>query len=376
MIKILYILTDTNVGGAGLLTVSLIRRLDSTAFDVSVAVPRGSALVPLLRDARADAEIIETLTGRDRSFELAAIRELKRIIKRVKPDIVHTNASLSGRIAAVSAGVPSVIYTRHCAFANKEYMMSYPAKIINGFISRRYSTRVIATADVAREKLIEIGVPDDMITVIVNGAEQFPTLDSRECAVERDRLGIAGDDFVVYTAARLEEYKGYRYIIGAARILKEKCPCVRFVCIGDGSMRAELESLSVDLDNIMFLGFCGEPYRICNIADVCLSCSYGAETTSLAISEGMSLGKPQIVTRSGGYSQLIDDGVDGICIEPQSAEAVAESVIQLYNNEKLRRQLGNAAKEKYLSALSADRMACDVTEIYLEEYKKHSGVSI
>jgi len=98
MIKVLNILTDTNVGGAGRIFLQYLKCIDRTRFDVRIAVPSGSKLTPLIKELGFD--VIETEHGHDKTYEKGAVGEYKRIIKDVKPDIVHTHSSLSGKIAA------------------------------------------------------------------------------------------------------------------------------------------------------------------------------------------------------------------------------------------------------------------------------------
>ena len=99
MIKVLNILTDTNVGGAGRIFLQYLKCIDRTRFDVHIAVPSGSQLIPLINGL--GFEVIKTEHGHDRTYEKGAVTEYKRIIKEVKPHIVHTHSSLAGKIATV-----------------------------------------------------------------------------------------------------------------------------------------------------------------------------------------------------------------------------------------------------------------------------------
>ena len=105
MIKVLNVITDTNIGGAGRVLVHYLRNFDRTRFDVYVALPEGSLLIPEVE--KAGYTPILTKHGKDKSFEPCAVTELFGIIKRLKPDIVHTQSSLSAKLAAYLAGVRS-----------------------------------------------------------------------------------------------------------------------------------------------------------------------------------------------------------------------------------------------------------------------------
>ena len=105
MIKVLQIITDSNIGGAGRLLINYLHNFDKTKFDMAVVLPRGADLKPLV-EAEGFA-VIETEHGRDKSFEMGAVSELCRIFKEFKPDLVHCHSSLSGKIAAYLCRVPA-----------------------------------------------------------------------------------------------------------------------------------------------------------------------------------------------------------------------------------------------------------------------------
>jgi len=98
MIKVLNVITDTNIGGAGRILVHYLKNFDRSKYDVYVALPEGSLLIEEIN--KAGYEVITTKYGKDRSFELPAVREFYRIIKELKPDIVHTHSSFSAKLAS------------------------------------------------------------------------------------------------------------------------------------------------------------------------------------------------------------------------------------------------------------------------------------
>ena len=95
MIKVLHILSDTNVGGAGRLMVNYLHNFDRTKFDIRVVLPKDSQLIPFV--AAEHYPVLEIEHGRDKSFDMAAVGEIKKIIREWKPDIVHTHSAFSKR---------------------------------------------------------------------------------------------------------------------------------------------------------------------------------------------------------------------------------------------------------------------------------------
>ena len=156
MIKVLNVLTDTNIGGAGKIFLQYLKCIDKQRFEVYTAVPSGSMLIPLIEEI--GYSVIETEFGHDKSMEKGAVGELRRIIKEVKPDIVHTHSSLAGKIAAYLCGVKSRIYTRHCVFDMPRKLTTFPGKQVNGLVNNTLSTEIIAVAEAAADNLTDTGV--------------------------------------------------------------------------------------------------------------------------------------------------------------------------------------------------------------------------
>lgn len=362
--KILHIITDTNIGGAGRLLLAVLKNIDKTRFDISVAVPKNSALAPLIDEI--GVKVIPTEYGRDKSYEPAAVRELVWIIKREKPDIVHTHASLSGRLAARRCRVKIRIMTRHCAFGNKKSAESFPIKQLRGAFSDILTTHYVATAEIAKRQLIAAGCSERKITVIQNGAEKMRDVPPCERAALRAALKIPDDAFVVGISARLEEYKGHRYLIDA--MSKIEVNNIYLIIVGDGSLRAELERYAREKrvsDKVMLAGFQPDMAPYYSIFDVGVNCSYGAETTPLAITEAMSVGVPSIVSNSGGNAETVTDGYDGVVVPEKDPDALAAAITSLYSDREKLKELSDNARRSYAEKFSAEIMTEKYEKLYL-----------
>ena len=139
MIKVLNIISDKNIGGAGKCVLIFSENYDKEKIDLSVALPEGSLLKkPLLE---LGVKIYEVRGIADKSFSLKGVTELKKLIKKVKPDVVHTHASMSGRIAARLAGVKRIIYTLHCVYEPSALMKSPVGHIINKTVFALFADR-------------------------------------------------------------------------------------------------------------------------------------------------------------------------------------------------------------------------------------------
>ena len=109
-IRILHVISDTNIGGAGKLLLNLSKCIDKNKFELVFAVPQGSKLkIELKKEGR----VYSFLGKGDKSADILAVPSICRIIKGVRPNIVHTHSSISGRIAAIISGIKKekIVYT-------------------------------------------------------------------------------------------------------------------------------------------------------------------------------------------------------------------------------------------------------------------------
>ena len=124
--KILQILTDTNVGGAGIWLLNFLKSYDRENLDVKVVLPKGAILVEEVK--KLGNEVIEAEKIADKSFSVPGIKVFKSIFLEEKPDIIHTHACISARIAGRLCGV-KIVNTRHCLEDKK----SFPKNIVYRF---------------------------------------------------------------------------------------------------------------------------------------------------------------------------------------------------------------------------------------------------
>ncbi len=365
MIKILNVLTDSNIGGAGRLLVNYLHNFDRTRFDSAVVLPKDSRLIPAVRAEGYD--VIETEYGRDKSWDRRAVGELRRIIRDYRPDIVHTHSSLSARVAAWQCGVPARFYTRHCAFEPSRKLTTFPGKQLNGLMNRVLSTDIVAVAEAAKQNLTDTGVPEKLITVIINGVEPLRETSPEENDALRDELGIGREDFVCGIVARLEDYKGHSYLLESAKTVLASHPGAVFLIVGEGTERERLEKQAAEsgiAGQVIFTGFCDDVAPYYGIMDLNLNCSWGTETSSLALSEGMSVGVPAVATTYGGNPYMITEGVNGLLVPEKDAPAMADAILRIMDDPELLKRLSDGARRLYREKFTARAMTEQLEALY------------
>lgn len=358
-LKVVNIISDTNIGGAGKCVITHAKFHDREKFDLTVVVPKGSKLKPEIQ--ALNVKCIEADGVADKSLSIKGIMAQRKLFCELGCDVVHAHATLSARIAARLAGVKGIVYTRHSVFEPSRFMKSPIGKLLNKIIAALFSDRIIAVAEAAAKNVTDMGVSRKKISVVLNGISPLKPLTEEEKAEQRKRFGVADGEKVVSLVARLETVKGHDDFIKAAQILKEQGVKVKLIAAGNGSREAELKSNK----DVLFTGFISDAYNLIGITDISANASFGTEATSISLLEGMSLGLPAVVTDYGGNPGVIKDGENGFLVPTHSGEKLAEKIKLLVEDEQLYRKMSKRATEIFYEKFTADNVTRQIEEIYL-----------
>ena len=370
MMRVLNIISDTNIGGAGRVILNYLRYADRTKFETLVAIPRGSLLKEPLENEHVQVYEVDGMA--DRSYNKEDVKLLQDLIRQVKPDLVHTHGALSGRIAAKRCHVP-VVYSRHSAFPVPAKLKYPPGRWVNKLINEHYADHIIAVSPATRDNLVESGISPKKITVVMNGIAPVPETSPEERAALRKSLGLEKNTFVFGILARMEDYKGHLYLVHAAKLLKDQGRTnFRVLMAGTGSFEEEVARAVVEMgveDVVQMLGFRSDVDQLLNILDVQLNASYGTEATSLALLEGMSLGLPSIVSDYGGNPFLVEHGVNGLVFPSQDSLALSKCMTRLMDHPNEVKAMGQRAKERFNAQFTGPVFAQNIERIYLDVRK-------
>lgn len=364
MIKVVEVSSDSNIGGAGKCILTFLKTFNRDEFDVCVVLPRNSLLKPEVE--KYGVKVFEADRLAEKSLDFRAVTGLKRLFGRLKPDIVHTHASMSARIAAKLCGIKTV-YTRHSVFPPSAAISKGVGKLINGMVNNMTADRIIAVAEAAKDNLIATGVSADKIDVILNGVEPLKPYNPEKISELKQKYGISDGEKTAVMAARLNVVKGHRYCVEAARILKERGVTAKFLIAGTGDtedeLREQIESEGL-ADTVIMLGFLQNVEPLMNVMDVQVNCSFGTEATSLALLEGMSLGKPAVATDFGGNPGVIEDGVNGFLTPTHDAEALADTLEKLFTDDGMYQKVSENCKNVYERKFTADVNTRNIENVY------------
>ncbi len=358
--KITHVISDGNVGGAGILLASLVDGLKNY-FDIEVILPIGSALLERLP---RDVKTVELPFSTDKSFSARDVNLFTDYFKRNPCDAVHTHAALSARLGAKMAGIRRCISTRHCATPEAKVKKMPPHKRL---LYEMATDLTVSTADFATENLIASGVPKEKIVTIKNGSPDASHY--RDSAFSaHDALGIPRKRKIIGCVARLERVKGQDLILRSAKEILKFFPEVHFVFIGCGSEANEYKRSAARLGidkSVTFTGYVCSPALYQKDFYINVNASRGTETSSLATSECMSLGVPTAASSFGGNREMITHGKNGLIFHTDNVFSLTDALLDLLESEELHRTLSLGARKIYEECFTTDTMIRSYKNLYL-----------
>jgi glycosyltransferase involved in cell wall biosynthesis len=380
-IKILRVIARLNMGGPALHVSYLTAGLRERGYDTTLVagtLARGEDSMSFVADARdVDVVRIDEL-GREISplRDLVATLRLARLIRRERPDILHTHtakAGTVGRVAALLAGrraPPIVVHTFHGHVLRGYFgpLRSRLFRLLERWLAAR-TTALIAVSPQVRDDLVALGVaPPERFVVIRLGIE----LDER-VAAERDGrtesrryLGIASERFVVGWIGRMTAVKRTDDVLVAFRRLRDDGVDAVLCMVGDGPDRPELERRAHELGVVrdtLFLGYQEDvaPFYAAFDALVLPSSNEGTPVSAI---EALAAGRPVVATRVGGVPDVVQEGQDGFLVDPGATDDLADRLARLARDPALRERMGRAGRERVLPRYAVARLIDDVDRLY------------
>jgi glycosyltransferase involved in cell wall biosynthesis len=233
--------------------------------------------------------------------------------------------------------------------------MDYPEPR-NCYTRYLYNRRVDGVVAISRsivDRLSEAGVNRRPIRLIYSGIDPRPfegSLNQDQRSNEPPRVAIL---------AVLEERKGHRFLLNAARVLKDRGRRIEYVFAGDGSQKAQLQRMVQTLglrEEVSFVGFVKDVPKLLSSIDVLVLPSL-YEGLGVAALEAMAAGKPVVATRVGGLAESVVDGETGFLVPSRDATALAEAIQKLVADPSMGRAMGQKGAARVLSSFTMERMA-------------------
>lgn len=304
--------------------------------------------------------------------DLKALFTLFKILRKERPDIVHTHTSKAGflgRFASFLARVPIIIHTPH-GHVFHSYFGPTLTKIfvIAEKILSLITDKIITLTNRERDEHIERRIaPLNKFITIHSGVDldRFMNLNI-DIKKKKKELNIPQDFYVIGTVGRLVPIKGHKYLVSAAEMIIKEFPKTVFVIVGDGFLKPILERHAEALGirkNIVFTGWRKDVPEILYLFDVLVFPSLN-EGMGRVMIEGMSLGKPIVASNVGGIRDLIEDGKNGLLVPPRDSNALRKAISRLIRNKKLAEGLGKIGKMEVYPDFDASTMVKKIDNLY------------
>lgn len=339
--------------------------------------PEGSLL-----DRVAEHGGIETIETPNLVRDLSPLRDwrcyfdLKRIIAQWQPDVVHTHSSkagILGRLAAWKMRVPCIVHTIHgLAFHPYQSKWRNAIYIASERFAARRCHRIVCVADAMRDQALaaRIGRRDQYVTVY-SGIETEPFVQPKHSPqAMRTELGLAEDDFVLGTIARLAELKGHDDLLDALSPMMHTHPNLKLLWVGDGWWRDRLMKRiqRLGLESQIILTGLVEPQRIpeyISAMNVLVHPSY-REGLPRAVPQALLSGVPTIVYDVDGAKEVCIDGEVGRLVPPGDLAALRDAVQWMMDHPKERQEMGQRGRERCEYRFAAARMVKKLETIYAQ----------
>lgn len=307
--------------------------------------------------------------------DLVATLRLAWLIRRERPQIVHTHtakAGTVGRLAARLAGgsrPPIVVHTFH-GHVLRGYFGPARSRVFR-WLERwlaRQTTALIAVSPQVRDDLVGLGVaPADKFTVIRLGIElEERVADGNGRADTRRYLGIPSDRFAVGWIGRMTAIKNTEDVLSAFKGLRDRGVEATLCMVGDGPDRAQLERRAHELGimrDTIFLGYQQEVAPLYAAFDALVLPSSN-EGTPVSVIEALAARTPVVATRVGGVPDVVREGEDGFLVDTGDTDALAERLARLAADPELRERMGETARNRVLPRYAVDRLVDDVDRLY------------
>ncbi len=366
--KILYVITKSNWGGAQRYVYDLATSLDKTMFEAEVIAGGNGLLKEKLEGAGIPVTSLHCME-RDINFkkELQAAWELFTLFKKKKPDIVHLNSSKAGGLGALAARcarVPHIVFTAHAwAFNENRGTLSKMVISFLHWLTVMLSHQTIAVSESVREQVIHMPFMKDKIKVIHLGMDTFPML-SRDEARTALNIGHDHQHIVVGTISELHPVKGIPYAIDAIALLHEKYPHLTYIIIGEGDQRGLIEKQIVKRrlsSHVFLIGFVDDAKKYLKAFDLFVLSSL-SEAFGYSLLEAGHASLPVIATKVGGIPEVIDEA--GILIPSRNGRAIADALTSLIENTEKRERLGTLLHERTLTHFTKQHMIDATLDVY------------
>jgi glycosyltransferase involved in cell wall biosynthesis len=213
--------------------------------------------------------------------------------------------------------------------------------------------------------LVADGVPADRTITIHEGIDVAHVLAAPPVNVH-ETFWLPHHAPVVGNVAALVPHKGHRHLIEAAHLVVRDVPDARFIILGEGELREQLERQVRDHHlekHVLLPGFRTDVLGCIKRFDV-FAMSSVTEGLGTSLLDAMACSRPIVATRAGGIPEIVEDGRNGVLVEPRDHAAMARAIVRLLKDEGLRQRMGDAGLASVTDRFTVERMVAATAAVY------------
>ncbi len=380
-LRVMHIITRMIIGGAQENTLynCLDLRDDYGDEVVLVTGPTTGPEGKLLSEGRAGGLNVDEIPNLQRAIQpirdWAALRTLTAKIKDFRPDVVHTHSAKGGflgRIAAWNCKVPAVIHTVHGAPFH-DYQNAATRDIFRRLekFAARKCHRMICVADAMTDLMVAGSVaPREKFTTIYSGMDVEPFRNAdllREQA--RSELGFSKSDVVFGKIARLFHLKGHEYLVEAAAAAIRQNPNCKFLLVGDGILREQIQRRITELgifDHFRFVGLVPPekiPFYLGSMD--CLVHTSLREGLARTLPQALIAEKPVVSYDVDGAREVAITGETGYLLPAKAIKELTAAIVSLAEDGELRHRMGSEGARRFTDQFRHQEMTRQIRDVYL-----------
>lgn len=355
-------------GGSEQFVYDLTKQLIDNGHELFLATHRSHVVaekVAKLRDR--DGKPI-ALHNFGRSFNPVTVVRFVRWMMHFRPDVVHTHSHDEAHTALMARSVCRMRGVDYKVVMTRHLVMPHSHGVKYRYIYRNLD-RLVFVSDLTRRAFLngmtQAGVAEKC-RVILNSR---PPADIPQQSNIRQEYNIAEDMPILLFSGRVVMEKGIVTLLNAVERLSDR----RFMLLIVGPVHSHVQPY-IDCamanpklaDKIIATGFRNDIAAVTHACDICIQPSIIPEAGSLSVLEAMQAGKPIIATNNGSQGEYVDNGVNGLLINPEDVDALSLHIASLLDDESLRHRIGDAAQHKFDTTLSWSNFVAHYESLYRE----------
>ena len=384
-IKVLRIIARLNIGGPAIHTILLTEGLDKSRFEsvlVTGTIEKTEGDMFYLAEEKGVRPVIIPELGRALNLrsDIIAFWKLFCLIKKERPDIIHTHTAKAGALGRLAGMLFKFTYVLSPTSYHLKLIHTFHGHVLHSYFGRIksaifvwierflaiFTSKIIVVSENLRKELIELKIASTKKIVAIPlglDLDRYLNIENNDAEIRGYKsVGIIG---------RLVTVKNHRMFLDVVKRLKDTLGSgqrMKFLVVGDGPLRWEIESYAKKLgisQDVTFTGWIKDLRKIYSELDIVVLTSLN-EGTPVALIEAQAAARPCVATCVGGVADVIEGGRSGFLVPSHDIDKFTEALLKLLSNPDLALSMGRYGRERIKNEFSKTRLFRDIEYIYEE----------